>query len=292
MRLYDARTGQVTPVEPTRRLLLLSVAGLEPSGPGLADLRALLTADLIRRLAEMRRHIVLLTWQAEADPAPDGTAPDGPAPDGPAADGPAADGPAADGTAADGTATGRTPANAVAYGADCMALGLRPPGEDDPRLGNPDVQVGGSAANGGVWIRPGGVRRADASGPAGHEPGAGPRLADLGLADPLALRLALLECPYREPAVLTGAGLAEAGRTLAGWRRQVADWATHPSQRMSAAHEERVTGAVADDLDGPAALAALRDLAAADDVTPGAKFETTAHLDQLLGLDLAREVGR
>lgn len=256
MRLYDARTGQVTPVEPARRLLLLSVAGLAPSGPGLADLRVLLAADLIRRLAEMRRLVVRLAWQTEAGPA------------------------------ATGTAAGVVTAGGGAYGGDCMALGLRPPAEEHPGGGDPDIQVGGNAANGGLWIRPGGTRLAD------HESAAGPRLADLGLDDPLALRLVLLECPYREAAVLTGAALEEAGRTLAGWRRQVADWATHPSQRMSAAHEERVTGALADDLDGPAALTALRDLAGAGDVAPGAKFETAAHLDQLLGLDLAREVGR
>ena len=41
-----------------------------------------------------------------------------------------------------------------------------------------------------------------------------------------------------------------------------------------------------------AALVTLRALAASPHVPPGAKFETFAHLDQLLGLDLASQVGR
>lgn len=253
MRLYDARTGEVATVQPERRLLLLAVAGLDPSGPRLADLRALLTADVIRRLAEMRRLVVRLAWLSDSGRGEPG--------------------------AGDAVRAG------AAYGADCMALGLRPPAEEHPVPAGPDIQVGGSAANGSLWVRPGDARLDESGRP-------GPRLADLGLADPLALRLALLDLPYREPAVLSAAALDEAGRTLAGLRRQVADWATQPSQRMSAAYEERVTGALAEDLDGRTALAALADLAAAGDVAPGAKFETAAHLDQLLGLDLTREVGR
>jgi cysteinyl-tRNA synthetase len=119
-------------------------------------------------------------------------------------------------------------------------------------------------------------------------------LADLGQRglDPLALRLAFLERRYRERLDLTWPGLMEAGRTLRRWREQVADWATHPSRPMSAPHVAAIASAFDDDLDAPAALAVLRDLASAADVPAGAKFETFAHVDQLLGLDLVREVGR
>ena len=58
----------------------------------------------------------------------------------------------------------------------------------------------------------------------------------------------------------------------------------------------QVTDAVAaafdDDLDTPAALRALRALEKDPEIPPGSKFESFAHADQLLGLDLARDVGR
>jgi cysteinyl-tRNA synthetase len=47
-----------------------------------------------------------------------------------------------------------------------------------------------------------------------------------------------------------------------------------------------------DDLDTPAALRVLRALEKDSEIPPGAKFETFAHLDHLLGLDLARDIGR
>lgn len=115
-------------------------------------------------------------------------------------------------------------------------------------------------------------------------------LAERGL-DPLALRLVFLEHRYRQQLNLTWAALADADRALRRWREQVADWATHTSSPMSARHVAEIADAFDDDLDTPAAVAALRALARATDVPPGAKFETFAHVDQLLGLDLAREVG-
>jgi cysteinyl-tRNA synthetase len=116
-------------------------------------------------------------------------------------------------------------------------------------------------------------------------------LAERGL-DPLALRLAFLERHYRQPLDLTWPALAEADAALRRWRAQVANWATHPSRPLSAPHAAQVTGAFEDDLDTPAALAALQTLAGDPEVPPGAKFETFAHVDQLLGLDLASEIGR
>jgi cysteinyl-tRNA synthetase len=124
--------------------------------------------------------------------------------------------------------------------------------------------------------------------------GTGVLLADLaqrGL-DPLALRLAFLEHRYRERLDLTWQGLADADRALRGWREQVANWATHPSRPMSAHHVTEIADAFDDDLDTPAAMRVLRGLGSATEVPPGSKFETFAHVDQLFGLDLAREVGR
>ena len=110
--------------------------------------------------------------------------------------------------------------------------------------------------------------------------------------DPLALRLALLEHRYRQQLNLTWDTLQAADRTLRRWRDRVADWARSPSKPMCAQYVGDITGAFDDDLDTPAALRALRGLEKAGGIPPGSKFETFAHVDQLLGLDLARTVGR
>ena len=108
--------------------------------------------------------------------------------------------------------------------------------------------------------------------------------------DPLAARLALLRRPYREPVTLTADDLAAAGRDLARWRGLVAAWAERPSAAMAGV--EPVVARLEDDLDVPGALDALVTLAGDESISPGARFEAFAHLDRLLGLDLAAEVGR
>jgi cysteinyl-tRNA synthetase len=118
-----------------------------------------------------------------------------------------------------------------------------------------------------------------------------PDLADRGL-DPLALRLAFLEHPYRQPVNLTWDALEAANRTLRRWRELVADWANSPSKPMCAEVTSQITAAFDDDLDTPAALRALRSLEDDQEIPPGSKFETFAYTDQLLGLDVAREIGR
>src|SRR5712691_6466321 len=110
--------------------------------------------------------------------------------------------------------------------------------------------------------------------------------------DPLALRLALLEHRYRQQLNLTWDTLQAADRTLRRWRDRVADWARSPSKPMCAQYVGDITGAFDDDLDTPAALRALRGLEKDGEIPAGSKFETFAHVDQLLGLDLARAVGR
>jgi hypothetical protein len=172
--------------------------------------------------------------------------------------------------------------------ADGAALGLRP--AEEPRLdGRIDVQVGGPdpADRARLWTAPAPVRFSASEDGAIH-------LADLtarGL-DPLTLRLAFLEQPYRDELDLTWPVLTGADQALRAMRRQVADWATHPSFPISAPHAAEVTAAFDSDLFTPGALVTLRALAASPQVPPGAKFETFAHLDSLLGLDLAAEIGR
>ncbi len=110
--------------------------------------------------------------------------------------------------------------------------------------------------------------------------------------DPLALRLAFLRTRYRSQADLSWDAIAAADTTLRRWRERVADWAEEPSQAMDATASAEVLAAFDDDLDTPRALQVLRRLEKDDAVAPGARFETFAWADRLLGLDLARDVGR
>jgi cysteinyl-tRNA synthetase len=115
-------------------------------------------------------------------------------------------------------------------------------------------------------------------------------VADRGL-DPLALRLAFLSSRYRQQANLSWSSLEAADVTLIRWRGRLAAWADSPSAAMDAAAHDEVLAAFDDDLDTPRALQVLRRLEKSD-VPDGAKFETFAWADRLLGLDLARAVGQ
>ena len=91
---------------------------------------------------------------------------------------------------------------------------------------------------------------------------------------------------------LTWEVLDSADATLRRWRQRVAEWARSPSHALDATAVSEITAAFDADLDTPAALRVLRRLDRDPGVPPGAKFETFAHADRLLGLDLARDVGR
>jgi hypothetical protein len=153
-----------------------------------------------------------------------------------------------------------------------------------------------------------GIRRAEPEAPPGgrvlHVRGAGQPAPDdgphlevapagdpSGTPDPAALRLALLTTPRGVAAELGTGALAEAQRTLDRWRRAVAGWANHPSRPVPDAVRQRLRAAWEDDLDVPAALEVLRRLEEAEDVPPGARFESYAYADRLLGLELTREIG-
>ena len=110
--------------------------------------------------------------------------------------------------------------------------------------------------------------------------------------DPLAVRLAFLEHRYRQQMNLTWDTLTAADGTVRRWREQVADWADQPSRPVSAQYWARITGAIDDDLDTPAALRALRELSKDPDVPAGAKFETFVAADRVLALDLPSLIGR
>jgi cysteinyl-tRNA synthetase len=108
----------------------------------------------------------------------------------------------------------------------------------------------------------------------------------------LAVRLALMSRHHGEPADLTWDVLADADQTLRRWRGLVAGWAESPSKPMCAEVTAQVAAAFDGDLDTPAALLALRGLEQDPQIPPGSKFESFLHADQLLALDLPREIGR
>jgi cysteinyl-tRNA synthetase len=110
--------------------------------------------------------------------------------------------------------------------------------------------------------------------------------------DPLALRLAFLSSRYRQQANLTWDAIAGAQKTLDRWRASVAAWAEEPSKPICAQVQEDVLGAFSDDLDTPRALQVLRAFEKDASMPAGCKFETFAWADRLLGLDLARDVGK
>lgn len=170
-------------------------------------------------------------------------------------------------------------------------LGIHPPASHDEAAGaHTDVYVSATApptAEAGVWVEVGPVRLQTAA-IQGVWDGPG----DTDGKDPLAARLALLATLHSRPVELTADALAEAGRTLSAWRWRVAAWADSPSRPVPGDLRSRADAALDDDLGTPGVLDVLREVVAADAFPDGAKFETFALLDRVLGLELAREVGR
>lgn len=294
--LYDHAAGRVTPVVPGRRGLLSTWTAGPAEGPAQAvHLRAYLVADLIRRLAE-RHQLVVTAWQSDPGAAaghlgtdlaalnihPAQTVDDPPGPvdlvitrRGPE---PAA-GPVVSGAPARWVYTAPVLRADGGAAVTAGAAGTDTPATDTPATGT-DTPATGTEAPAGETGAP-----LSETGPVTAVPGG------RGL-DPLALRLAFLQQHYREPAVPGWDTLAAADQQLRRWREQVAGWARSPSKPMGQQYTGDIAAALDGDLDVPAALGWLAKLAADHEVPPGAKFETFAYQDQVLGLDLARDIGR
>jgi L-cysteine:1D-myo-inositol 2-amino-2-deoxy-alpha-D-glucopyranoside ligase len=101
-------------------------------------------------------------------------------------------------------------------------------------------------------------------------------------ADPRALRLALLADHYRSDRMWVGEALERAGVRVAQWSAGVARAAGPSGEELLAA----VRRAIADDLDTPAALAAVDAWCAADGTDSEAPALVRATVDALLGIDL------
>ncbi|MEV3970846.1 hypothetical protein AB0K68_22265 [Streptomyces sp. NPDC050698] len=112
-----------------------------------------------------------------------------------------------------------------------------------------------------------------------------------GHGDPAALRLALLTRHHSAPARPEAADVDGARATLARWRTAVARWARQPSRPIPDDVRGRLRDAWEDDLDLPRVLDVLRQVETRPDLADGARFETYAYADRLLGLDLTRDLG-
>ncbi|GAA2272061.1 cysteine--1-D-myo-inosityl 2-amino-2-deoxy-alpha-D-glucopyranoside ligase [Actinomadura luteofluorescens] len=101
-------------------------------------------------------------------------------------------------------------------------------------------------------------------------------------ADPMAIRTALLAHHYRSDWEWTPGALDEAAVRLGRWRAAAARPSGPPAAPLAAAVRE----ALADDLDTPAALAAVDSWASADGTGEAARAQAAAIVDALLGIAL------
>ncbi|WP_181412169.1 hypothetical protein [Streptomyces griseorubiginosus] len=115
-------------------------------------------------------------------------------------------------------------------------------------------------------------------------------VSDVAGADPSVLRLALLTPPRNTPVRLDESALGRAQETLVRWRRAVAAWARQPSRPVPDEVRGRLRTAWEDDLDVPEVLRVLTWVEESE-LPEGARFETYAYADRLLGLELTRDLG-
>jgi len=261
LRLPDARSGRYAEVRSGRPGLLRVSAhlGEEAGEPDWTGVRVLLVADLLARAAELRGLQVLTVVMFPGDP----------------------------------------PAEQSFAERAADLLGIHPPAARASSaraavmLGGPvDVHIacpgGVDDASGGLVTEAGAARMCSAGPGEGAPVAAG---AVPGDEDPLAIRFALMSRPQDHAVELTDAVLARARETTEQWRNQVADWAESPSRPMPQ-HARAELDAAFSDLDILRALALLGMLAQDSDVPDGVRFETFVFADRVLGLELARHVGR
>ncbi|GGW99462.1 hypothetical protein [Streptomyces lomondensis] len=298
LRIIDARTGEPVDAAPARR----GLTRVEVHAPGsdTTNLRVLLVADLLVRALELGGTPVWATLtggrrQAElrAGAALLGIRPFEDSPDVGAGLGEAqvvhvaAEG----GSASEGVRIAVAPvqrgdAGASVGGAGGTGASAGEPGESDPphgRSAESGAWIGGSAGSDPPHVR---------STEWGLLPHAQPAESDPPEhTDPAVLRLALLSRHHSAPVHLEAAGLDDAGVTLARWRGAVARWARRPSRPVPDDVRGRLRAAWEDDLDVPGVLDVLRHVETDPDLPDGARFETYAYADRLLGLDLTRDLG-
>jgi len=103
--------------------------------------------------------------------------------------------------------------------------------------------------------------------------------------DPLALRLCFLENRYRSQMDLTWNSLQAADETLTRWRTRMSEWST--SNEVTS--DQEIAHAFSNDIDTPRAIMRLREIEKSDLLN---RRELFLFADQVLGLDLARQVAK
>jgi cysteinyl-tRNA synthetase len=112
--------------------------------------------------------------------------------------------------------------------------------------------------------------------------------------DPLAFRYLALQARYRSKLNFSPDGLAGADRALRQLRERVAEWSRASggdSAEGAAGFDERFAAAIADDLDLPAAMALVSELARSG-LPAVDKARLLLDFDRVLGLDLGRETSQ
>ncbi|MEU6284414.1 hypothetical protein [Streptomyces sp. NPDC047028] len=255
MQIIDARTLQATEVRrrPGGLLRVCVHTSLVDSVDGPGDLRALLIADVLFRIAELDGTQVITSW-VESYPLE----------------------PGAQGLARAAGLLGihppeqRTPDAALtAASGSPIDVRIISPAVRTPQAG-PELVIGV-----GLTRLPGALETVTAQ---GH--------------DPLAVRLALLAHGHGQQALLGPEDVTQADALLHRWRQRVATWADAPSRPMHAATARRLDAAFHQDLDTPAVLDALRGLETEPGVPDGSRFETFVYADRVLAVELPREIGR
>lgn len=106
--------------------------------------------------------------------------------------------------------------------------------------------------------------------------------------DPLAIRLCFMENRYRSQMDLTWANIESAHSLLRRWRDKYQSWCVSAATVTDATEEEvrRIQLNVAEDLDTPRALIALREIEKSTKLTDGEKREIFQSIDPLFGLNL------
>jgi cysteinyl-tRNA synthetase len=116
-----------------------------------------------------------------------------------------------------------------------------------------------------------------------------PELLERGL-DPLAFRWLTFQTRYRSEMDFSWEAMETADHRVKQLRRRMAEWA--PAAEIGQAakgFDARFREALANDLDMPAVVVVVNELASAADVPDGEKYALLASWDQVLGLDLERD---
>ncbi|MGZ8629729.1 MAG: cysteine--tRNA ligase [Actinomycetota bacterium] len=117
-----------------------------------------------------------------------------------------------------------------------------------------------------------------------------PDLIERGL-DPLAFRWLTFQTRYRSEMDFTWDAMEAADGKVKQLRRRMAEWGVGTGQlgEAAAAYDARFREAVGSDLDMPAAVVVVNEVAGASDLADAEKYSLLASWDAVLGLDLERE---